>query len=103
MGHVVVGTVEGDVPLFSPYCELALSGTNLRIILHVQTLARSILCEHQHFCSLIAISYTELHSLLMGQVLIGVIVGDAPLIFPNCEPALSGTNLRMILCVQTLA
>ena len=55
------------------------------------------------FCSLIAISYIELHIPLMGHVVVGVVEGDVPLFSPHCEPALSGTNLRMILRFQTLA
>ena len=57
------------------------------------------------FCSLIAISYIELHTPLMGHVVVSVSVveGDAPLFSTHWEPALSGTNLCIILRVQTLA
>ena len=39
LGHVVVGVVEVDAPLFSPQCEPALSQTNLYMILRVPTSA----------------------------------------------------------------
>ena len=55
------------------------------------------------FSSIIAVSYIELHTPLMRHVLVGVVVGDAQLLYPQCEPALSGINMRMILRVPTLA
>ena len=55
------------------------------------------------FCSLIAFSYTELHTPLMGHVVVGVEMLDAPLFSTQCEPTLSQTHLCMIHHVPTSA
>ena len=51
--------------------------------------------------NVIDISYIELHTLLMEHVVVDVVEGGAKIFSPQCEPALSPTNLRMILCVST--
>ena len=53
------------------------------------------------FLFFIAISYIELHTPLMGHVVVGVVEVDALLFSPQCEPDLSQTHLCMILCVPT--
>ena len=55
------------------------------------------------FCSLITISYIELHIPSMGHGVFGVEEVDVPLHPPYFEPVLSWTNLCMILRVPTSA
>ena len=59
--------------------------------------------QRSFFCSLIAISYIELHTCPMGHVVVDMVEADAPLFSLLCEPALSQTNLCMILRVPTSA
>ena len=55
------------------------------------------------FCSCIAISYIELHTPLIGHVVVGVVEVDVPLFSPQCEPALSQTKLYTLYYVTTTA
>ena len=52
--------------------------------------------------ALIVISFLKLHTPLTGHVVVGVVEVDVPLSYPQCEPALSGTHICMILRVLTL-
>ena len=103
MGHVVVGVVEVDAPLFSPQCEPALSQTNLCMILRVPTSALLILYGDYFSVHSLEISYIELYTCSMGHGVFGVEEIDAPLFSLQCEPALSQTHLCMILRVPSSA
>ena len=55
------------------------------------------------FCSCIADSYIELHTSVMGHVVVGVVGVDAQLFSLQCEPALSQTHLCMFHHILTSA
>ena len=55
------------------------------------------------FCSLITISFIELYTSSMGHGIFGVEGVDVSLFPPQLEPALSQTNLCMMLCFPTSA